>query len=472
MTDGQHVFAYFGSRGLYCCDMDGKLQWSQDFGDMRIVMSFGEGSSPALYRDTVIVNWDHEGESFITALDKHTGKTLWKQARDERTSWSTPLVVEHDGKPQVIVSATGKIRSYAPDTGQVIWECAGLTRNVIPSPVVGNGMVYATSGYQGNALLAIRLGRVGDLTGTDAIAWSHKKSTPYVPSPLLYDDKLYLFAGNNAVLSCFDAKSGRVLIDAERIEVLEGVYASPVGANGRVYLVGRNGVTLVLKPSDKLQVLATNRLDEKFDASPALAGEDLFLRGREYLYCLADKTQAPATPKKQPDVIYVPTPQNVVDKMLEMAEVKKGDVVYDLGCGDARIVVTAAKKYGVKAIGFDINPERIKESLENVRTNKVESLVTIKEADIFTLDLSEASVVTLYLLPELNVRLMPQLEKLKPGSRIVSHDFDMRGAKPVQVYQMTVSGNAGPDQGEYEGTGAEHTIYQWVVPWEKEKPTP
>jgi tRNA G37 N-methylase Trm5 len=167
-------------------------------------------------------------------------------------------------------------------------------------------------------------------------------------------------------------------------------------------------------------------------------------------------------------VVYVPTPQKVVDKMLEMAEVKKGDVVYDLGCGDGRIVVTAAKKYGVKAIGFDINPERVKESLENVRTNKVEKLVTIKEADIFTLDLSEATVVTLYLLPELNVRLMPQLAKLKPGARIVSHDFDMRGAKPVQVHRMNASSSSSSDDESDYCYASEHTIYKWVVPWEKD----
>ncbi len=172
----------------------------------------------------------------------------------------------------------------------------------------------------------------------------------------------------------------------------------------------------------------------------------------------AENEKRPA--KREPDVIYVPTPQKVVDKMLELAQVKKGDVVYDLGCGDGRIVVTAAKKYGVKAIGFDINPERIKESLENVRTNKVGNLVTIREADIFTLDLTEANVVTLYLLPSLNVKLMPQLAKLKPGSRIVSHDFDMKGAKPVQV--VTVS------EGSDDEQDGEHTVYKWVVPWEKE----
>jgi predicted RNA methylase len=177
-------------------------------------------------------------------------------------------------------------------------------------------------------------------------------------------------------------------------------------------------------------------------------------------------------PLKKPDVVYVPTPRAVVNKMLELAEVRKGDVVYDLGCGDGRILVTAAKKYGVKAVGFDIDPQRVKEALENVRTNKVEHLVTIRQADIFEQDLTPASVVTLYLLPELNVRLMPQLEKLKPGSRVVSHDFDMRGAKPVKVVQVKTPANGadadseGNDDNEYGRT--EHTVYKWVVPWEKE----
>jgi outer membrane protein assembly factor BamB len=145
------------------------------------------------------------------------------------------------------------------------------------------------SGFQGNAVLAIKLGRTGDLTGTDAISWTYKKSTPYVPSPLLYGGKLYFFASNNGILSCLDAKSGEVLINAERVEALQGVYASLVGAAGRIYLTGRNGATVVSKQSDKFDVLATNRLEEKFDASPAIAGRELFLRGREYLYCIAEK---------------------------------------------------------------------------------------------------------------------------------------------------------------------------------------
>jgi Methyltransferase domain len=161
---------------------------------------------------------------------------------------------------------------------------------------------------------------------------------------------------------------------------------------------------------------------------------------------------------REPDVIYVPTPQEVVDKMLDMAHVTKDDLVYDLGCGDGRIVVTAAKKYGCKAVGFDIDPRRIRESRANVKKNNVSDLVQIEQKDIFTLDLSKASVITLYLLPELNVRLIPQLEKLKPGSRIVSHDFDMRGIKPDKVVEVTTS-----DQ-----TWNEHTIYFWTTPLKKE----
>ena len=161
---------------------------------------------------------------------------------------------------------------------------------------------------------------------------------------------------------------------------------------------------------------------------------------------------------REPDVIYVPTPQPVVDKMLEMAQVTKDDLVYDLGCGDGRIVVTAAKKYGCKAVGYDIARKRIKESLANVEKNNVGHLVRIEQRDIFTLDLSKANVVTLYLLPELNVKLIPQLEKLKPGSRIVSHDFDMKGVKPDKIVELKTN----------DEDWDSHTIYLWTTPLKKE----
>ena len=289
VTDGQLVFSWFGSRGLHCYDMKGGLKWEKDLGKLRSANGFGEGNSPALFGNTLVVNWDHEGDDFIAAFDKQTGRELWRQPRDEKTTWTTPLIVEHEGKPQVVVCASQRIRSYDLATGQQIWECGGLTANVIPTPVSGFGMVYATSGFRGNALLAIKLGRTGSLTDSDAIAWRHGKSTPYVPSPLLYGDKLYFLSGNNAVLSCFEAKTGQPLFSEERLEGPSGFYASPVGAGGRVYLVGRNGTSLVLKNSGKLEILATNRLDDKFDASPAVAGKELFLRGHQSLYCVAEK---------------------------------------------------------------------------------------------------------------------------------------------------------------------------------------
>jgi outer membrane protein assembly factor BamB len=165
----------------------------------------------------------------------------------------------------------------------------GLTANVIPTPVAKDGVLYIMSGFRGYNAMAIKLGRTGDLTGTDAILWSHKKSTPYVPSPLLSGDRLYFVADNNPRLSCLDIKTGKPLFDAQRIEGLEGVYASPVAAGNHIYLVGRNGPTAVLRDAGKPDVIATNSLDDRFDASPAVAGNELFLRGQKNLYCIAEK---------------------------------------------------------------------------------------------------------------------------------------------------------------------------------------
>jgi outer membrane protein assembly factor BamB len=289
VTDGQNIYSYFGSRGLHCYDMQGNLKWEKDLGRMQTRNSFGEGSSPALFGKTIVVNWDHEGDDFIVAFNKDTGKELWRQPRSEDTTWATPLIVQHDGKAQVVTSATRKIRSYDLETGKLIWECGGMTANVIPSPVAGNDMVYPISGFRGNALLAIKLGRTGDLTDSDAIAWKRTKNTPYVPSPLLYGDRLYFFSNNSGILSCDDAKNGKTYFDAERVEALQGVYASPVGAGDKIYLLGRTGTSVVIKKSDQLEVIATNKLDEKFDASPAIAGKQLFLRGHQYLYSIAEK---------------------------------------------------------------------------------------------------------------------------------------------------------------------------------------
>ena len=288
VTDGRHFLAYFGSRGLYCFDMQGKLLWQKDFGDMRTRASFGEGSSPTLYGNAIVVNWDHEGDSFIVALDKQTGEQRWRVARDEITSWATPIVVDPGSGPQVIASAAKFIRGYDLASGEVIWKCGGMTNNVIPCPVFGHGLLYALSGFRGSALLAIRIdGARGDITGSESIAWQHDKGTPYVPSPLLYGDTLYFLSGNKAILSCFDAQSGKEHYGRQRLEGLREVFASPVGAHNHVYIAGREGTTLVLARGPEFRVLATNSLEERFDASPAIVDNELYLRGHDYLYCIA-----------------------------------------------------------------------------------------------------------------------------------------------------------------------------------------
>jgi outer membrane protein assembly factor BamB len=288
ITDGERLFAYFGSRGLYALDLEGKVLWEAQLGKMRTRNSFGEGASPALHGDTLVVNWDHEDEDFIVALDATTGKERWRRQRDEPTTWATPLIVEHAGKAQVVVNGTQRIRSYDLATGETVWECGGMTVNAIPTPVPGEGRVYVTSGFRGASLLAITLGRTGDLTDTDAIAWSHSRYTPYVPSPLLFNDRLWFLSVNTGRLSILDAKDGKVLVEAEPVPGLPGVYASPVAADGRIYLVGREGSTVVLKDGPVMEVLATNRLDDRFDASAAAVGSQLFLRGHQNLYCLSN----------------------------------------------------------------------------------------------------------------------------------------------------------------------------------------
>jgi outer membrane protein assembly factor BamB len=289
VTDGMHVYAYFGSRGLYCYDLAGNKKWEKDLGDMETRNDFGEGTSPALHGNTLVITWDHEGDDFIVALDKRTGDELWRQPRSEPTTWATPLIVEHAGKAQVITPGTERVRTYDLASGKIVWETEGLTLNAIPSPVMADGVVYLMGGFRGSKLLAVKLGGSGDLTDSDNILWKVLRGTPYVPSPLLYEDRLYFFASNNGILSCYDVKTGKSLYDGERIGALGGVYSSPVGAAGRVYLIGREGAGVVIKSADNFEVLATNKLDDRIDASPAVVGNELYLRGHQYLYCIAEE---------------------------------------------------------------------------------------------------------------------------------------------------------------------------------------
>lgn len=287
-TDGKRLYVSFGSFGIYCYDLAGTLQWQRDFGRMITRLGWGEAVTPVIHGDKLLLNWDQEKNAALICLEASTGKTLWKTPRDEVTSWNTPLVVEHKGRTQVVVNGTNRARGYDLDTGKELWQCGPMTTNAIPSPVAADGVAYCMSGYGASTAFAVPLDSVGDVGSANRIAWRHTKGTPYVPSPLLLGDRLIFTQANSALLTILDRKTGKAMLDRERLPGQQSFYASPVAASGRIYLVDRSGTTLVLKQSDELEILATNQLNDIVDASPALVGRQLFLRGEAHLYCIAE----------------------------------------------------------------------------------------------------------------------------------------------------------------------------------------
>jgi len=286
ITDGKHLFAFFGSRGLYKYDLDGNLVWKKEFPPMRMRNQFGEGSPTVLDGDTLYLKFDQEEGSYLLALDKHTGKELWRATRDELSSWSPPLAVTHNGRRQLVVSASNKVRTYDAATGKLVWEVAGLGSNVIPAPVVLGGTVLVMSGHRDPNLLAVRLGREGNLTGSDAIAWTSQRGNSYSASPVLHDNKLY-FVTDSGMLSSLNATTGEAYYSQQRLPKPYNFKSSPVGAGGKLYLATENGDVVVVKMGEKYEVLATNTLtDQVFIATPAIAGGSLYLRSQEALYCI------------------------------------------------------------------------------------------------------------------------------------------------------------------------------------------
>ena len=287
VTNGKKLIVSFGSFGIYCLDLDGNMLWEKQLGRQETRRGWGEAVTPALYNNRIYVTWDHEGASFFTALDATDGKPLWKVERDEPSSWATPLVLEHQGKTQVITPGTNQVRSYDAETGELIWHHAGLTVNCIPSPLQYKDTVVVMSGYRGSVATAIPLDATND--ATEKTLWKLTRGTPYVPSPLLVEGRLYFLQSNNNILTSIDASTGELLIDRKRLDALHNIYASPVAAAGRIYLTDRDGTTVVIKQGDELEVLATNKLGEPVDASPALAGNQLFLRSDKHIWCVEEK---------------------------------------------------------------------------------------------------------------------------------------------------------------------------------------
>ncbi|TWT30497.1 outer membrane biogenesis protein BamB [Posidoniimonas corsicana] len=286
-TDGEHLYAHFGSQGLFCFTMDGHPVWDRDFGDMRTRNEFGEGSSPTLAGDKIIVPWDHEGPSRLYALNKLTGEIIWEVERDEPTNWATPLVVEHDGRQQVVMNGQNYARSYDLETGEELWRCDGQTQRPAASAVAMGDTVFVTSGFRGSFLGAFELDGRGDIEGTPDVLWTKQRDTPDVASPLLSNGRLYYYKAKTGILTCLDAATGEPHYASQRTR-LRTTYASPVAAGGFVYLSDRDGTTIVIKDADQFEVVATNNIGETIDATPAPVDNQLFLRGERHLFCIEE----------------------------------------------------------------------------------------------------------------------------------------------------------------------------------------
>jgi hypothetical protein len=288
-TDGTNVYAYLGNHGLAAVDLEGNLAWHRDLG--QILASHGTAGSPLLYQGKVIVYQDMRGGtetgSFIAAFDASTGATTWWTDRGENTGWGTPIAVRVDGSDEVIVSSQRKVYGYDPADGSELWTAEGNLFEVIPTPVVGHGLVFATSGRAGPTL-AIRPGGRGDVTATH-VAWSSPKGSPFVPSPLIYGDYLYMINDMSSILTVYRAATGHVTYQ-ERLgrAQRESFSASPVAVDGKIYLTNDGGETFVVAAGPKSNLLHVNHLGEPTRASPALVDGVWYIRGTSHLFALGE----------------------------------------------------------------------------------------------------------------------------------------------------------------------------------------
>ncbi len=287
-TDGKYVYAFFGSEGLYAYDMSGKLAWKADLGKLGTV-GMGTGTSPILHDNLVLMQCDEDnGEaSFIVALDKKTGKEVWKTPRKVQVSWSTPILVRTAKRAELITSGTEAIVAYDPATGKELWRHKGVESNAIPSPVANNEVVFLSAGFPAKIVMAIRMGASGDLTDSANVAWKHSKGTAYVPSPILYGDYLYLTT-DRGILTCLNAKTGESVYEGGRVPIPATFTASPVAFDGKILLTSEDGDTFMVKAGPKHEILGSNSVGEPVYASPAIAEGRIFIRGEKNLYAIGN----------------------------------------------------------------------------------------------------------------------------------------------------------------------------------------
>jgi outer membrane protein assembly factor BamB len=293
LTDGKYVYAFFEAEGLYCYDYSGKLIWKASVGKIA-KMGMGPGTSPALYGNLLFLQCDQEdgglGISFIAALDKRTGKEVWRVKRDHRKTHATPLLVRSGNRVELIASGAESVISYDPATGKEHWRSDGVKGHAIPSAVAGHGMVFVSAGYPSKRVIGIKLGGSGNLTGTPSVVWSYDKGTAYVTSPILYGDYLYLVS-DKGILTCIEARTGEIKYEGGRVPVPASFSASAVAFDGKIFLTSEDGDTFVIKAGPVHEVIRTNSLGEPILASPAISQGRIFIRGARHLYCISERPE-------------------------------------------------------------------------------------------------------------------------------------------------------------------------------------
>jgi outer membrane protein assembly factor BamB len=288
-TDGRFVYAFFESAGMYAYDIAGTLKWHAALGPI-IKAGLGPGTSPVLFDRLIILQCDQEmGEgSFLVALDRFTGKEMWRTKRANRRSWATPVIVQTPQRAELIASGAEAVIAYDPATGGELWRASGVVSHPIPSPVAGHGMVFVTAGSQAKRAYALRLGGSGDISGSRHVVWQYSKGTAYVPSPILYGRYLYLMT-DKGIMTCLDALTGEVQYEGGRVPVPATFTASPVAVGERLLLISEDGDTFVVKAGPVHEVLATNPVGEPVYASPAIAGGTIFIRGARHLFAIRNR---------------------------------------------------------------------------------------------------------------------------------------------------------------------------------------
>lgn len=305
-TDGKYVVAFFGSEGLYAYDMSGKLVWKKDLGTLDSGWFFdpdyqwGTASSPIIYKDMVIVQCDvstNKG-SFIAAYNLKTGKEVWKTQRDEIPSWGTPTIVESKTRVELVTNGTNAVRAYDPMTGKELWRLKGNPEITATTPIAAHDMIYIANGYRPiQPIYAIKQGVAnGDITlpegkeTNEFVAWSKSRGGPYMPTPIIYGEHMYILA-NNGVVTVYNAKTGERLYQ-QRVANGGSYSASPVAADGKIYLANEDGAVNVLKAGAKYELLSTNEIGEVMMATPAISDGMIFIRGQHNLYAVAVKADS------------------------------------------------------------------------------------------------------------------------------------------------------------------------------------